>query len=482
MSGFFQGLTDGCGKKSNTEERKQSLPTGDDIQQADEEKTTIDILKENQDGGSYTQGNVVTNSYDKAEKKKNILQRMLEFIFPPGSMLSSVFTLGSSTLGGGILGLPFAFNMSGFATSIILLVLATIFTVFSLWILALCADVSKKRTYEDVIKTIMGRGYDWMAAFCMCVFCMGGGIGYIISIGNILTPVLDQPDVPPFLRSKYGNMLITSLLWLVFILPLCLPKRIDSLRHTSMIGCTFIIYFVICITVDAIQYTKEHGFRKDIRVVAGGNSAIEGLGIIMFACLVQINAFEVYNEMSHPSPRRMIRDSTISMSFCCLLYIMAGFFGYMRFGGNVNDSVLLLYRPRESVFFAIAYVGVLFKICVAFALHQLPLRDGIYHVIGWDAHSMSWMKNAICCSIFSFALLLIGLFVPSINVAFGFVGAFAGGFIGFVFPALMYMYCGGFSLRKTGCGLYFATYLLLICGCAGVVFGTCASIYSVFKK
>ncbi|ORC89220.1 putative transmembrane amino acid transporter [Trypanosoma theileri] len=413
------------------------------------------------------------------QKKKNLAQRFLEFLFPPGSMLASAFTLGSSTLGAGILGLPSAFNMTGYILSIMLLVIVTILTIFSLWLLARAAEVSGKRTYEDVIRTLMGRGPDWLLAFFMCGFCVGGGVGYIISIGNLLTPVFDDPSVPEFLRTKTGNRLITSMIWLVFILPLCLPKQIDSLRHTSMLGVTFIFFFVICIVIDSCRYMNKNGFRSDLEMFGVGNGAIEGLSIIMFACLVQINAFEVYFEMSHPSPRRMVRDSAIAMSGCGMLYILAGFFGYMRFGKTVTDSILLMYQPRESILFAIAYVGIVFKICVAFALHQLPMRDGIYHVIGWDVYSMPWWKNALFCTFLSFVLLVIGLFVPNINVVFGLVGALCGGFIGFIFPALLVMYCGRWTFSRVGWLEYFATYFLLISGCVAVVFGTGASIYGV---
>ncbi|KAF8285880.1 putative transmembrane amino acid transporter [Trypanosoma cruzi] len=412
-------------------------------------------------------------------KRKSLPQRILERAFPPGSMLSSAFTLGSSTLGGGILGLPSAFNMTGYILSIILLVVVVILTVFSLWLLARSADISGKRTYEDVMKVLMGRFPACMVAVLMCGFCIGGGVGYIISIGNLLTPVFANPGVPYFLTTKPGNRLITSMIWLVFILPLCLPKQIDSLRHTSLIGCICILFFVICIIIDACQYASKHGFRSELEMFGTGNHAIEGLGMVMFACLVQINAFEVYHEMSHPSPRRMVRDSIIAMSGCGLLYILVGFFGYMRFGKAVTDSILLMYQPGESVLFAVAYVGIVFKICVAFALHQLPMRDGIYHLIGWDVYLIPWWQNAVFCTFLSLVLLLAGLFVPNINIVFGLVGAFCGGFIGYIFPSLMFMYSGDFTLKKKGFLLYFSTYFLMLAGCVAAVFGTGASVYGV---
>ncbi|KAH9593354.1 hypothetical protein LSM04_001265 [Trypanosoma melophagium] len=287
-------------------------------------KIALDVLEEEDEDEVVEQA--------RQRKKKNLAQRFLEFLFPPGTMLSSAFTLGISTLGAGILGLPSAFNMTGYILSIILLVVVTMLTIFSLWLLARAADVSVKRTYEYVICTLMGRGPDWMLAFFMCGFRVGGVVGYVISIGNLLKPVFDDPSVPEFLRTKPGNRLITSMIWLVFILPLCLPKQIESLRHTSVLGCTCIFFFVICIVIDACRYTHKNGFRSDLEAFGVGNGAVEGLSIVMFACLVQINAFEMYHEMLHLTPRRMARDSTIATSgmdrnFATYLLLIGGCVG-----------------------------------------------------------------------------------------------------------------------------------------------------------
>ncbi|CAJ1039626.1 putative Transmembrane amino acid transporter protein, partial [Leishmania shawi] len=73
--------------------------------------------------------------------------------------------------------------------------------------------------------------------------------------------------------------------------------------------------------------------------------------------------------------------------------------------------------------------------------------------------------------------LLCGLFIPNINTVFGFAGAISGGFIAFVFPALFIMYSGSFTVAQVGWFTYLNTYLLLICGVVGIVFGTIGTIY-----
>ncbi|CAG9569065.1 putative amino acid transporter [Leishmania major strain Friedlin] len=406
-------------------------------------------------------------------------RRWVEKVVPPGGVIASSFTLGSSTLGAGILGLPAAFNSMGFVTALLVLILVTVLTVFSLWLLARCSDAAKVRTYEDVARVLLGRGADYVAAIFMFGFCLGGAVSYIVSIGDLLTPMFDDPSVPEFLRTKIGNSVITSAVWFVVILPMCLPKNIDSLRHTSIISVSMVVFFVICIMQDSCDFMAKNGWREDIKFFNTGNGAIQGLGTVIFACLVQINAQEIYYEMADPTPRNMVRNSTIAMSGCGLLYVLAGVFGCARFGSTVKSSILLKYQPREAPQFWFAYFGIVMKICVAFALHQLPLRDSIYHFFSWDVYRMPWWRNALICGCLAAFVLIIGLLVPDLSIVLGLVGSLCGGFIGFIFPSLMIMYTGKWSLKNVGFLEWSLTYILLLVGVVAVVFGTCASIYSI---
>lgn len=451
--------------------------TGDSCVEKDTQdaKNNTTTFRETPFGGMDEEDTDESDSSGKSSK----LRLWFRQLIPPGGLVASSFTLASSTLGAGILGLPAAFNSMGLVTSLLVLMVVTVLTIFSLWLLARCADATGLRTYSDICRALLGRWPAYAAAIFMLGFCIGGGVSYIISIGDLLTPIFDDDAVPAVLRTKWGNRLITILIWLLCILPLCLPKNIDSLRHTSIIGVTMVVFFIACVIHDSSSYMQKHGWRSDVALFNSGNGAIEGLGTVMFACLVQINAFEVYFEMDQPSPRRMVRNSAVAMGVCGLLYVFAGVFGYARFGPSVRSSILLMYQPRDAPQFWVAYFGLVVKICVAFALHQLPVRDAFYHFFRWDVYRMPWWRNALICGLISTGVLIVGLFVPNIKIVLGLVGSLCGGFIGFIFPSLMIMYAGQWTLRRVGWVEWTSTYFLLFVGVIAAVFGTAASIYGV---
>lgn len=421
--------------------------------------------------------------YKPGNKFTNFLNR----IVPHGGLMSSVYNLAAVTLGSGIITLPSAFEACGVMMAVLILIAISAFTVYSVYILMVAIEKTDKRlySYESLARGLLGRGWDYFAAFNMWVFCFGSCVSYVISTGDMLSRATDSPSVDPFVRSQTGNRLLTSLIWLVVMLPLSIPKQINSLRYASAIGVSCMVYFVLVVVIHSCMNSFENGKPKnEIAMFKGGNDCLVGFSLFLFAYLCQTNCFEVYTELSKPSPARLTLHTAISMTLCCTLYILTGIFGYLEFGKQMTGSILLMYDIRSDVLVAIAYVGVTVKMCVGFAICMLPTRDSLYYCLGsiWPTfrhiYDVPFWLHIIIITIMSVFALILGLFIPSVNIVFGYVGSFSGGFLGFIYPALFIMYAGEWSLREVGWLHYLTTYGLLYSGVAAVIFGTAATIYS----
>nr|CAJ2475650.1 unnamed protein product [Leishmania braziliensis] len=408
----------------------------------------------------------------------NTLQKYLNYIVPYGGLFSTGLNLASSSIGAGIIALPYAFNSSGLVMAIFYMVVIAYLTIYSYYLLGQAGTRTGLRNYEQIVRTLLGPGADYFLAFCMWFLSFGGEVSYVISVKDVLTAFLENADsTPAFLLGIWGQRLLTFIVWLVAMLPLCLPKEINSLRYFSCIAIVFIVYFVISMVVHSAQNGLRADPRPEIRLFNTGNTAIAGLATFMFAFLSQLNAYESYEEMKNPTPLRLTLGASISVGIVFVLYLFAGLFGYLDFGAAMTGSALKYYNPIADKMMGVGYVGILFKLCVGFGLHMIPVRDAIYHCVRVDVHTIAWWKNACVCGFMALLSLVAGLFIPNINVVFGLVGGFSGGFIGFIYPALMVMYAGSWSLSSVGWYHYLSTYLLLIVGVIGVVWGTASSIY-----
>ncbi|RNF25874.1 putative amino acid transporter [Trypanosoma conorhini] len=402
----------------------------------------------------------------------------LNSIVPYGGLVSNSFNLASATLGAGIVAIPSGFRDSGIVVAAILLALCCACTVYSIRLLALIKEKTGFRSYEEMARGLFARGFDYFVAFLMFIFCFGTCVGYVISVGDLLFPLLASPSTPEFLRTSTGKSLLVSGVWLLGMFSLSLPKEINSLRHASVVGVSFLIFFVACMVIHAASNGLKGGLSSELHLYNGGKNALNGLSLFIFAFICQVNCFEVYGEMRNPSPNRMTRDTALSMTFVGLLYFFAGFFGYADFGNAVAGSVLQLYDPGHDLLMAVAYVGIAIKLCVGFAICIQPSRDAVYYVLRWGKTSdvPTW-RNLLLSGFLALAALILGLFIPSITVVFGFLGGVCGGFLGFLFPAFFYMYAGNWSLREVGWANFLATYCLILLGVVAVVFGTALTIY-----
>ncbi|RNF26386.1 putative amino acid permease [Trypanosoma conorhini] len=406
------------------------------------------------------------------------LKRLLHRIIPYGGIISSGCNLASSSLGAGILALPYAFNKSGLAMALVYLVVIGILTVYSFTLLGIVGKRTGLRNYEQITKSLMGTGADYFLALNMWLISFGAEVSYVISMGDIIGAFINSsPDAPAYLKTLSGRRLLTSAVWIVLMLPLCLPKEINSLRHISVIGVLLVIFFGICMVIHSARNGLAHGIRDDLVYFQTGNQAIQGLSIFTFAFLCQLNAYEVYGEMYKPSVARFTKSAGLGVFLCFSLYFCSGLFGYLEFGPALTGTVLERYNPIADKMMGVAYAGLILKLCVGYGLHMIPVRDAVYHVIHVDVKTIEWWRNSLVCGSMATLSLIAGLLIPSITIVFGLVGGFSGGFIGFIFPALLYMYSGNWTLQSVGYLHYFGTYLLLLVGVIGVVFGTTFAVY-----
>ncbi|KPA78819.1 putative mitochondrial amino acid permease (AAT1.2) [Leptomonas pyrrhocoris] len=436
-----------------------------------------------------------------------------------------------------------------------------------------------------------------------CFHSFAAGVVYVISMGDCFSAIFGSAfDKNPnstalkFLATKEGNRVVTSMVWLCVMVPLVVPKHVDSLRYASATAVTFMVYFVIVVVIHSCRHglpenvhnvrlvgNQEHDVDLAVNAVflfRTGNSVIHSVGVFMFSYICQINAYEIFWDFRPEirTTKNYTWSALIGVLICGVLYILVCVFGYFDFGSKnlLGKSLLLMYHPLEEADVMIAYVGVMIKLCVAYALLILSARNSLYYLIGFqhryrnrpdaaaalcapstpsfdnvtmerveDADDMvqqpsvkaavtdevcevrtmdgqhettqegvekgqpgadndgvpltvdevdkdfednttedttyvdniPFWKHLIVVLSLSAASLLCGLFIPNINTVFGFAGSISGACMAFVFPALFFMYSGNFSVAQVGWFTYLNTYILLLCGVVGIVFGTGGTIY-----
>eukprot|EP00796_Vickermania_ingenoplastis_P009400 gene9400-biopygen6697 len=57
----------------------------------------------------------------------------------------------------------------------------------------------------------------------------------------------------------------------------------------------------------------------------------------------------------------------------------------------------------------VAYIGMLVKICAAYGMNMIPVRNFHYHCLGWDLDTTPYWKHCIMIILSSLVVLICGL-------------------------------------------------------------------------
>lgn len=397
-------------------------------------------------------------------------------LLPPGSLPATVVSTAATAMGGGILGLPSAFYQAGFVMGCVWLILISMTTAYSLRLLSIASVKTGERSYERLAHVLLGKAGVYLVSGMRLFNCFGSMIAYVMSIGNLVKPILEGLSAPEWTTDTNGIRLMISIFWLVFYFPLTIPRKVNALRYVSMLGVGAMVFFSVCV----FAHFCQNGTADNLIAATSGNRAIQGIGVIMFAYICQVNQVELFREMRPSTVPRF----TLSVSLSCLLlaslYMCTGLFGYLEFGEAMSgESILSMYKPVDEPQFFVAFIGVFTKLMVSYGLFGNVCVSAVFHMIGWDPLEVSWKIRLPSVCLVSVVTLLLGLFWPDVETVFNLVGGLCGGCLGFILPALFYMYAGDWSLQTVGIINYVSTYLMLFGGCFALVLGTGATIYGM---
>ena len=408
------------------------------------------------------------------------LTRISNYVVPPGCHLSNIFNMASGTLGIGIVSMASGFNTTGIGLAVILMIVCAVLVVWSFYLIGATCERSPYRSWEAACRGILFRGADYCVAGVMIFFQFGTMVGYVISVHDLIGPFLDADSVNPFLRTPNGRRILTAIVWFFGMLLLCLPRRVASLRYFSIVGVTLVIYFVFAVVAHSSMAGLPH--LHDMKIFASGIDAVNGLTLFIFAFLAHGLCFRIFDEMRVPSARNLALDSCGSVSLVSILYFIVGFFGYAEFGLDISGSIFKYFSVRDEPMMCVAYIGILLKICVAYALSGQACRLPVYYILRRNIDtSPYWLHFCITIPI-CLCSFVLGLFVPDINIVFNLLGSICGGILAFLLPAFFVMYIGGWTLKRVGWVRLGLTYLNIIAGVVAIVFGTAVTIDGMVQK
>ena len=157
----------------------------------------------------------------------------------PNNRTMSIFLVLNSMIGSGIFNTPFVFRSAGIMATSLLLLGATIFIFLGLVVLVDCRLMLSDSDDLNDLSTLAFVCMGWSGRFLVDWFIFLSGVGSIMSytvvIGDLATNLLASWGWA-FSSTISGFWIVTSIIYVLFVLPLCLRRHFGHFTYISVIS------------------------------------------------------------------------------------------------------------------------------------------------------------------------------------------------------------------------------------------------------
>ncbi|CAB1339368.1 unnamed protein product [Coregonus sp. 'balchen'] len=194
-----------------------------------------------------------------ARESISLLARSASHADPPrlGSF-GAIFIMLKSALGAGLLNFPWAFEKAGGVnTAISVEMVSLVFLISGLIILGYASSISRKNTYQDVVREVCGGAIGQLCEVCFCFNLFMISVAFLVVVQDQLDKLCVslyemvtgsfEGEMPYHWYTDHRFHLF--IMCLIFILPLSIPKEIGIQKYTSVLGTLAATYLCVAVIV-----------------------------------------------------------------------------------------------------------------------------------------------------------------------------------------------------------------------------------------
>lgn len=359
-----------------------------------------------------------------------------------GTVLSSIFSLVSTIMGGGVLSLPYAFREAGLVWGVVLLGFVALASDYSAFALVACSRRSGAHTYEDVAHLAFGaqgRLYTMVLVILLCYLAL---VAYSILLLDLVVPAFlhfgpaallpSNPDAPGattyLLKLLLGGSLELCILPFAFVDEFSRLKFLSVLAvgNVALVAAAVVAHATRCLahgapwldandgggggaymysnaTLHDAAFNASRSGYGDAEAVdprdglwavllwpaGGGRAVVQAAPVFVCTFMCHFNVLPVHAELQRPTRGRVhcMVHSTIGVA--ALLYLVVGVSGFAftacRGQATTADNILTEYT-NDDVVANVGRAGISCTLLLALPLILSPCRDTLLRLLrewGW---------------------------------------------------------------------------------------------------
>lgn len=447
-------------------------PTSKLHQQIESEQFSATRNKQENQDDEEVKKKAATHNYKSLQQKKDNNSHHYAIDEEHKSTIAgAVSNLVTAIVGCGIVGIPYALKQSGFVTGIVLIVITAVCNEKTLRLLISTAKHVHVSTYETAMEVAFGSLGFRFTALNMLIVAYGAMVSYLMMIRDTFSIVFGMNDTT---NNGNGTNTYSSSILLVTVsccvlLPISCQRDMADLARTSRISVVIDVFLVLIIAGSGLQklydrnnidtainaakeqiYERiEHelyeSFTTDIIHL---DSIFIGLGVLSFAYVCQHAAFVIAGSLNQPTYSRWSIVTKSALSFCALLSLVCGIFGFLGYrddtAGNVlnnlNHTSITATIARIMLGTTMLFVYPLECFVARHVLIVLFFKGTMAHDGNNDSTILNRADRRYALTIIIYiCTLLPALALSNMGTVFALTGAIGGSCLSYIGPGILFL-------------------------------------------
>ena len=377
-------------------------------------------------------------------------------------------------MGAGILSIPLMMSYLGILIGTILLIFLAVTTIYTVYILMRCHQITGKSGYSMFGKITMGTVGSIIVKIIIIVNNMGICICYLRIFGESFQTIFQSfVSKNSYFMTNWHNYLFI-LFGAIIIFFFIFIKNISKLKKVSYIGVIAVLVFAVLLIVLLLYKTIASELDSDVSwrflfPECTFPQAFHAAPTVFLAFLFQFNVFPIYYSLKHRSMSSMLKSTKLGVILSLIIFLAVGIIGFLLYGffDNYDDENYqeIYGEPNNDT---ATYDTILDKLnddmiltCIAsFPILFLSLRVNFVHALevcrrakdndnqivkitqgSYSKKTVSISKKALIIITIALYLFMvaIAILIYNLKTMFHVIGTIAGTTIAFILPNIFYI-------------------------------------------
>ena len=251
------------------------------------------------------------------------------------TMFGGTLTILSTIVGGGIVGLPYAFLELGVAVALVLVIVFSIITINTSWIYLKAKDLipGKPESMYEMGYMLVGRSSIFALSVILVLNSLGLCMGYFIIFSNTLASFIkDAAGIDPK-ATGFKGFLIQKYLWIILLglgmLPLILKKELQELHIVSLSLFFALLLFVFIVFLQVVTlgpdaFAEGEGLTMHQLWVPQADidfwKVVKSICFLLVAFSFAINLFPIYSALKYKTNEYCNKTISVSVGLTAVIY------------------------------------------------------------------------------------------------------------------------------------------------------------------